>query len=431
MSIYAYGDGSTKVTLPYAVTRRFVQEVLYDESDTDWYVTRFDIEVECVINANYLSQIAPDLVVAGRPVTDNAAAIMDVIRTRLSKPRKTLSVQFNGVELIPQKAGVVGTVDAMNGPKPRNCQILQLTNVTFLVVWNVVAHYWENNKTTPTGTPITANRAGAVVLYNRWTESVEIDNANYSTRTREGKFMIRSDNAQGLIADMMRTQMAVVSVPDGFLRVSSNYTQDPNGLAMTYRVVDREVFRTPPVPAFEARGRFSEQTASNGGKTYFTVQLMLRGDKSVDQGALLRTAIAVCFQKVRIETNLNDRNFKGFLLQSCNITQDMYDNIVDVSMQGMRNAPRNNRRIDGVAGLVTDGFDFTPGSPAANPNIPPYLDRGTAGLLLQAAAYYDPSITVTLGAGITGTISPNTPTGATAVQLPGKIPGQAGKFKET
>src|SRR3990167_5489613 len=48
-------------TLPYAYCTRFDQAAEYDESGTDWYCTKFDIQVECVLNTNYLSQIAPDL----------------------------------------------------------------------------------------------------------------------------------------------------------------------------------------------------------------------------------------------------------------------------------------------------------------------------------------------------------------------------------
>ncbi len=138
MSLLSYNG----VFLPYSTATQFDQRALRDESDTDWYLTEFNIKAQCVVNKNYLGLLAPDLAPGGVPVTDNAAAIMAAIRTRLMQHRRRLSFTFNGVELIPQpQQGVPGTVDAQNGPKPQSCQIVQLTNVTFLIVYHIIARY--------------------------------------------------------------------------------------------------------------------------------------------------------------------------------------------------------------------------------------------------------------------------------------------------
>ncbi len=211
------------MTLAYPNTLDFNETPVRDpQGDTDWCLTRYDIKMQSVINI--------------------AAEVMAAIRYRLKLHRKTLSVKFNGREYIPQvQRGNTGTVDAQNGPKPQVCQFFQLTNTTWLLNYHIIAHYWQN----PHGTGINAittlgnyndNNVGSDVIYNRWSESVEIVN-NFTTRVREGQYAIRSDNLGEQQADELRSRMAVVSVPFGFLRRSSNYKVSDNGLAIQYRVV--------------------------------------------------------------------------------------------------------------------------------------------------------------------------------------------------
>ena len=71
----------------------------------------------------------------------------------------------------------------------------------------------------------------------------------------------------------------------------------------------------------------------------------------------------------------------------------------------------------------------TPTTNTLNNYVPPYLDRGTAGFLLQAAAYYDPNLRNNrLGPGSIATgNSPFTSLGGAQVQMNnGVIPGQGG-----
>jgi len=99
-----------------------------------------------------------------------------------------------------------GTVDAKNGPQPQSCNVTQLTNTSFLLHVHVVAHYWENNGV-GTQTPLsTGNLSGSDVLSNRWTESVDLDENQFTTKTRSGKFIIRTDNVDGFVADNLASR---------------------------------------------------------------------------------------------------------------------------------------------------------------------------------------------------------------------------------
>lgn len=435
MSVISYNG----ITLPYSSTTTFDQSPVRDEmGQTDWCGTKFDIQVQCILNINYMSTIAPSYTSA---TPANAADVMKLIRYDLLQHRKSLSFKVNGVELIPQKAGVQGTVDIRNGPIPQSCVINQLTTETFLVTYHVIAEYWENytrNAGSSDTTPdTTTNNPGHPVLFNRWTETIEIDNCLYTKRIREGMYRIRSDNNDGVLADEMRSNMAVVGVPLGFLRESSSYTVTPNGLGIKYRVVDKEYFKHPPFPAHEAKGYYIESTTNKGAVRHGECFLRLKGRKDVPQHLLLEKAMAIVAAKLYVNGAGVENTPKGKLRFSLPkfgiIKADMFENIVEVHYKVMLN--KQKERYAGLASFTgpivnTPGVDF---STASKP--PEYLDRGTASLLLQAAAYYDPNLNgnVLAGGNTADSINPITGTANNRSQIngPNSIqPGQAGTNPE-
>lgn len=435
MSLITYNG----VSLPYSETTRFNQRAVRDESDTDWYLTEFDIETTTLVNANYLGLLAPDINVTGG--TRNTADIMNVIRTRLLTHRKKLSFTFNNVELIPQPIqGNAGTCDAANGPKPQRCQIIQLTDATFIISFHIIAHYWESSNSSslsvrPTDTPVVVNLQGNNVLYNRWSETTEFDQEQYCNRIREGKFVIRSDNQDGLVAAQVLRQMAIVGVPQGFLRLQSSYTVDPNGLAIMYRVSDKEQYRMPPSPAFSAKGWYTETLSRRGAVRMIEARVILRGSKITPQagtGGLIKRAFGVAASKLnkrlaqlRSIPQAPGNNFCA-IIDSATLRQGLYENEVECIIRWMVTV--SNEQVtgnsEGVLRGAIQGFtnitDDIGSGVLDNPNYTPnYLDRGTASRLLQAASYYDPTVrNVVFGRGqaeLTG----------------GMEPGQAGKNLET
>ena len=390
------------ISLPYPLITSFQQEAVGDDiSNTDWAYTKFDITVQCVLNAAYLGLVAPTLISGGNPVTDNPALIMKLLRSQLLKRRRALSITFNGVELIPQPTAVVtddensvtGTVDARNGPIPISCTIMDMTNVTFLMVFRITAHYWENNTVNPANPvqdDIVTNQTGNNVLFNRWTESVDIDNCNYTTVSRDGKFVIRSDNPTGQIVDKFRSQMAILGVPPGFLRESSHYTVSPDGLALQYRVTDKEVFKMPPDPAFTADGDYYESAPVRGGQIiYLECRVRLKGAKDTDQSELIQTALNVAATKIRKRGKVRNPTTGFNIMESAGVRVKLYENEVEVTLKAM--ATPDNKRVftlDGFYDMSTE----TPLSTDADDYSPNYPIRGTANQLIQAAAYYDPSL---------------------------------------
>lgn len=420
MSIVSYNG----VVLPYAHITDFKQEAMADESDTDWHLTKFTIFCQTLINAEYMALLAPDLVQAAGPLSKNPADIMQMIRARLLQRRKTLSVKFNGEELIPQvQQGLPGTVDADNGPKPKYCQLTYLTGTTFLCTYAIEASYWESNILPAGGKFPVQNQTGNNCLYNRWSESHDLDSNQFLTRTRSGKYKIRSDNADGRVADELREDLALLGVPLGFRRTGSKYTVTPDGLAIAYTITDKQQYKQPPDPAFEAEGEYTETTPKPmGAVRYGKVRVRLKGDLLTDQGLLIRTAVAVAANKMMIRGQQINPNpppgngapgFQILLNSSCRI--GLYQNDVEVELLAMIAA--NKPRILGIDAFNTM-TTFTPGSPLGSDYVPGYKSRGQTSALLLAAAYWDPSLRNTVMNPFTGQNTTGFP------------PGTAGKTSE-
>ena len=419
MSVLTYND----ITLPYASSVSFSQSEESEESGTDRLYTKYEIEVLATLNYRYARAVAKTLFAGVFVEQENAATLMYLIRNKLMERRKKLSYKFNGFELIPEVEGRAGVgADAMNGPIPQHCDLTRLDNETFLLQYKVIARYCElPNLTT------LKNKEYPAVIYNRWTETVDIDDCNYTIRTRDGKIKIRSDNPKAITPDQFRSQCCVCSVPEGFLRKSSKYTLSSDGLSLAYTIVDQEYFKAPPDPAFKAEGFYAETSNILGcNMKYGTVRVKLKGDKLTSQTKLLDTAIAACSSKLKIiGAPLNIQGAGRGQPVNMSVKSDMYNNEVDVSVTAL--IPVGTARIHGMAGL-TSRMTQTPFSDETEPFAPSYQAYGTASILLQSAALFDPSLANTklVGGPIVTPSNPITFTGDDKTKTEGTKPGEAG-----
>ena len=398
MSLLTYNG----VKFPYPLTTQFKQKAVADESDTDWCISEFDITVQTIFNNSYLQMLANELALA--PST-TPVDIMNVVRSKLLKRRRILSFVVNGRELIPVPVGIPGEaartfrgyVDVQNGPKPETCDITQLTDSSFLVTYRIVAHYWEKINIDVNRSPIVLNRRDICpVLSNRWSEVVDIDQSAYTKKNRVGKFIIRSDNLNGERADFYRRRMAQLAIPTGFIRESAQYKVSPDGLGIEYNIVDKEQYKLPPAGAFEARGHSFEGTSTGGGVRNGEVYLWLRGAKTSSQVNLVETAIAIAAGKFIIMGGAVAPGIvgvpEGAVMQAFGVKIGMYDNTVEVNIKGLLGV--RTRRRTGIASLQANTFTpfSDPGGTFVGAVTPLHPLRGTAGLLLRAAAHFDPSL---------------------------------------
>lgn len=434
MSLVSYNG----IVLPYSHFTHFVQEPVDDDlSHTDRIGTRFDLTCQCIININYLSIIAPHITFPAQP--NNPADIINSIRKWLLQKRKVLSVKINGVEQIP-RTELGAHMDAANGPDPKFCNITMMTNTIYIVDFRITATYWENYiQTTTANGIVTSNVSRNPVLYNRWTETIEIDGTNTTSRTREGKFKIRSDHETAVTVDQLRTRMAVVGVPRGFIRESSKYTVSPDGLAMHYVVMDRQQFKMPPYPAFKAKGMWRESAVKRG--TYRMGQATVRlegscegvsavygnftgglGPSTVAQGtpggaidgiqaqeslivAALRTAMTKILINARIGDaaqldNVNEAQLRQalgplvfnrlrncYILEDVTIAVDMYNNAVEVAATALMLQTRG--RMLGTSIPWGDRLVYTPYSDDQSNNAADRAFAARVRLYPNAPDYYD------------------------------------------
>lgn len=424
------------VSLPYCHVQRCSLDAVQDDTSTDKLVTKFDIMAQSIITPDMLDMVAPDFYAT----TTSTAQVMALIQENLLKPRKKLSFQFDSIEFIPQPAGVRGFVDACNGPFPQTCELVQMDENAWLISYHVIANYVVNYEaTTPSGALRLTNSIGNVVLSNKWEERVDMDQSMYSTRTRMGRCIIRSDNDAGLLADEVRSQMCVVSVPAGFLRKRSDYKVSPDGLRLAYTTVDYEVFRLPPAPAYEAEGDFYEQSSRFDGKRILQCRVALRAAKSVPQSKLASTAVGMVMNRLnQAGQPIGDNNVFGVVLLGAGIRYKLFDNSVECWAQTFK--PTTNQPLLRGKGLLPgqqttafqaiDNPSFGRGPPLQQPR---YFDRGSAGLLLRAASYWDPNLVfANMGPAVEyATSNPQTPVAGARNQLrsPGNLlrePGNAG-----
>lgn len=428
--------GYNGVYLPYCHITKFEMNDIYDDvAGVDYLYTEYDIHVQSIINENYLMALAPDLLPAAQAQGSMSPAIITkVVRDRLKTPRKPLSVSFAGVELIPTGQTIPGgTVvtqnDANNGPLPQSVSIYDLTNQTFMVDFHVKAWYRECLADV---NGVIVNLPSNPVISSRWSETIDIDARNFTVRTRTGQLVIRSDAVSvgddnnplpNLNADYFRSS-AVLGVPNGFLRDSSQYILSEDATTLSFRVVDKEYFKNPPKPSFRADGEYIESAVTVGIAATVTrrlaVRVHLEGDKGIDQNGnrytnqweLVSTACRVATAKLSINGatfyqpagDTKSSKIKSWL-ERCAIMVKLYDNVVEVNMSAMappRTTPTGEGRFNGIWGINFDGLCFTPLSdtdtlPGASADDQPwtsrpYLQRGSAGLLMQAASFYDPCL---------------------------------------
>lgn len=407
MSLITYNT----VTLPYASTTQFLQEAVYDDiGHTDHVLNKFTITVQSLVNANYVAALAPSLLNAqGSPSVQNPAEVMFAIRSLLLSPRKSLTYVDNGFSVLPLiTTGNQGTVDAKNGPLPQSCNIVQVTATTFVITYTIITHRWENNLVPTNGVVNNTNQASNPILSNRWTESVLIDASLYSTRTRHGRFMIRTDNIQGLTPDEFRQQMASIAVPTGFLRQESRFEIMADGSQLDYTIVDKEVFRIPPPPAFEAHGIYTEFAPGLGAIMKFArCHVHLRGRKPNSLGgtldnqysaAIVNAAMGECYSRLRVagieianraqpdQTNAVIK--ANSVLTNIEVHVGIYDNTCDCTMEVRRQTDNQGFGFNPFR-MGADGISTSTGVGPSNTPAPKYQLTGSARLVLQAAAYFD------------------------------------------
>lgn len=331
-------------------TNSISHEPQFDAVDPRQYLyTKVSIDLQGVLNTH----------LDGTNPTARAAAI----RQQITEPRGTFVMTVAGNGLF----SVTGP-DITGGPFPRDFRITQISEATYIVHFRIDFAILECS-------------AGGTLPYlsHRWRESISLDERFLSKRTRNGHVVFRGD----VTPDIEATRDLVghaCPIPDGFKRISADYTLIESGLELQYSIVDQETPVMPPDPALKASGEYVESTAK-GAIRHGEVRVRLEGGKQNTKENLLRMAIIIALDKLKSADPVT-----LFLLDGA-IKEDMYDNVIEVRLRTMLNVLKASTN---GAPLNLKRFIRLPTGSTPDTKAPDLGTRGTAGLTMAANFLQDP-----------------------------------------
>lgn len=338
------------VTLTQCLTRRFEQEAVYDESQSDLQFFKFTVRV-----VGYVHGVtsATSVNATPNPGGSDAAAHHKAIRYLLGQPRGafvmrvgadssnyttggTVLLQANGLTESAVPSSLTNR-DVNNGPKPRVIDITEIAGNTLMRVEFEI----EVNKIECDANGACPNSSG--VLNNRWMVTDDVDQNFYTTRTFTGRLRVASSAVN---ANSFRS-FVVPPLQPGMRRDSMQFTVTTDGLNLEYTVVDREVAFSPPAPATTWSFRHSERVEREGQLGFYsTVQITLGGDRNCDKKKLIAIAASIAEAKLLQKANRN-----ASILHSIEVTDEYSDNSSLIHLSGT--ARRVSDNAGALFGLAT------------------------------------------------------------------------------
>jgi hypothetical protein len=295
------------VSLGLTRTVKVEQKAEYDHSNTDvmFVGNRFNIR-------SVLTNIGGQ----------SPATTMASIRHMLLQPRKAFLYQAtdnNGVvDLLRVDAGGDGqALDADNGPKPVSCDIIQVSEGTWIIDYVIDVAVQDCT-------------ASQLFASNRFETTHDIDAKGYSTITTLGKVFVRSDMRKS--PDALRW-VVTPPLPKGFKR-KSMYQIHEDGLSMLYRITDTEMYLAPPLNAVEATGRFTITAVPPGAILWAQCDVRLEGRKNMPKRQLMETAILIALRRLEAGGAARDPIKGKPWVEGGSVSEELYDNVVEVQLKG-------------------------------------------------------------------------------------------------
>lgn len=301
-TIVNYGE----ITLYNVTTRRWSQEVTYDETGTDVIGSKFSLAFDGIIHTQRIPLTdSITYVSTGGGNPSNAVSAYTSIRQRLNEPRQTLLVLHDSEPMLHVTSSTGGvaigqSTDIDNGPKPRRVEITSVvSNTAFRVRFEIDVMVGR--------CPPSAN---SMVVSNRWSVTETRDQNFCTTRTIDGVLRLAVSREFFETSPVGHQFLGLVFpiLETGFRRENLSFTADADGLNCRYSIVDRQVDHSAPWPATDMQVQHTEGT-SDGIKFGSNVQVQLKGPPYVDKRLLIERAIQIADSRLL------------FLEQSANPTQ--------------------------------------------------------------------------------------------------------------
>lgn len=358
-----YGD----VRFSYVRTADVQSAPQQDPSGVDHVYTAHTIALEAVIAAGD----------TGGPWLPGElpADTLSRLQHKLEIPRRRFTYKVGG-RVLYDVTGQIGDgardADEMIGPVPKVHGIKRVTDQTFIVTWTVTVHLRGCKDVRQTFASL------------RWTQTHSQDEAQYSTLRMTGRLLCTRSMLVGLQSIDDLRWVVTPPVPPDFIRTSSEWTVQPDGLAADFSFVDEERYNTPPAGTTRIRGHFIRSTNNFGAMYVAEVRVRLTGKKETPKSTLMGMCVAVALDKL---TRANIATQDGSVLIKDGVfLETLETNEVEVMLRAMcANTPArdNSKTVEAIAnnigGALAGGF---------LPVIP--LITAILGLSAQKAAVQPP-----------------------------------------
>jgi hypothetical protein len=369
ISVYYNG-----VILKDCVVRRFQQDVVRDESDTDVMYSKFIVTVEATAVEQYYQDINtgdgyPRNTLIRTPNRQvNLVGALDQIARKLSENRKdfwmVLGGQTPGTDAYDREetmliaSGTMGdpddvanvmdlnprypaqgnthryaVVDVENGPQTEDIAVEQLfggtaarVSVTFKVARSLCLDYDDEN-TPPSPYVYKPDLRAGAILNNRWQMS-ETKDANWATERRiEGTLRTRHSDE---FAQLFRTAV-LPSLADGYQRVQQHFATDKSNTTLRYVIIDKQRYAAPPGPALDWQATHTETTTANGARQAANFSIKLIGPQNVDKRDLIGAAGKVLTLRIQDIQDKEDGAQNHTILEEMNIVDELEKPVISLN----------------------------------------------------------------------------------------------------
>lgn len=305
--------GYTKITysgiaIQHCHTKRFSQEPVFDQSDSDLSHFKFVVHVSGLV-----SGVTATSHFQGAGFTGEAAGTMVNIRRALSSPRGSFRMQMgvtadsDGTTILSadpyqaESATPGSGLDVNNGPK---CRVIDITHIAANEVFRVEVEFEiclrECNGTI-------AGEAAAV-LSNKWSVTDDVDENLWTTRVYQG--VLRTVSAQ-FNANSFRA-LVVPPLQPGLRRKRMTFDVSRDGLTLGYTILDEEVNYSAPHPATNWSFRHTE-TTQTAALMESRVSIMMEGPRTAPRRDLIMLCVAFAVLKIGQGRDKKIKNLFNFL----------------------------------------------------------------------------------------------------------------------
>lgn len=366
------------VTLGFIRTLQISQEAVYDPSDSDYIYTKITIRVSSLLNRD----ITPPALGGG---TETPAQTMTRIRKMLMMQCQQLTFSV-GADVMFSSPLANQQEDVKHGPKPLYCNIMRIDGGSTMHIEFAIETYVYDENCTDSNNPY---------ISNRWKESQQIDEHGMTKRTIAGKVIFRGNFIDDKkLSTVMNTPDSYrgtllppnIKIPQGFKRISMEFTVPEDGLGLEYTIVDEEQYTNPPIglTKFEC-----DYTASTTKSAIWSDKVSARGwaDVLTPKAKIIDILVTLALQVFDAQTIVSG---VAFTVWDGSLSYKLHENYAEISITRVASGAVSTFQSLNAASLQNlSKMNYLNQADGQRQLVPPNIGlRGTANLGMVAMTKY-------------------------------------------